>query len=1191
MDQVQPTEEDIQYLRDNPDIADQYNTAFGEGAANAVLSPEPEEPSVLGSIGDAIASIPENTADILTGLNGGAEGAINGTLGAIDSFDKAVSAKLDEHGIPSRLSLTDDEGNFDPSLKLSSETEDKPSPFEGRLNLSRQPDTLAGQTTKGLSQFIIGMAGAGKFTGISGVKGAFVNGAIADGVVFDPNDGNLSNLMAEHEVAIPFLTEALSTDPEDPEWLNRMRNVTEGAFIGGAVDTLIRGLKGVSLKVKGDKIGGAEGDALIAKGNEEVAGVADELEAMDEFGVPDVPAAPIEAPKPQIKLRKEKPIVDGKTLRDSLAGKETVTLEDLNSSEWFNTSKMDGPVEAQAMIETVGKALDESGALAKLGLDGPETLEATLKGATEELAEMVGVGTKQFERRLKQMAHTGKDTAKTIVAGKMTLQTVGSEINKVASQLDNLTANGQTDATIEGKLIDLLETHGNVQAHLKSVQTAAARATSAGRIRTADGLASEALDKVAQYGGSEKLKKLASQLKEMNGPAQRAKLIRQVVKSRKTDVLNEYTINSMLSGFKTHMVNISSNAYNIAILPGERIMGGTYQGLRGQGFKQAREGAEQYMAYRSVVMDAARLAGKSFKKEAPILDNAVKIEYSKNGGKAISASAMGVDENTIGGKLLDGVGKAVRLPGRALQAEDEFFKQLLFRSRLKAQLTVAAGDLASADLTKSGYTSKGEFIEAEFDKSFNSLQSLSDDWTEMVDLGKVADDTDVKEAWLQEHLGGFRGGNKRAEDALRVARDGTFTTPLAKGTPSHSFQQLANKHPLTRQLTPFIQTPVNIMNKAFDRTPLINATRERYRARLTSPDASIRAEAEGEMATGVAIISALYMLASEGRITGHGPNDGKRRANWNNDKNWQASSVNMGTSEIPDWVEVDRLDPHMFLFGVVGDITEMSQVRENDPTFDGASLIAMGLSAMGNNLTDKTWLSGVSEAIEVISSKDRPDIAERWVQNKVASLVPFSALGRQINQALTEEQKEARGYIDKIKANIPGMADSLPTRYNWVTGKEMESPSHYLAYIKHKEGDGDIVTKEMRRLDYGFSGPDRRIGEIPLSSEMYQSWARLMGTVRIGGRTLHERLERTINTNRYDLERNHVQDGIVAPSESHRVELLAINISRYKAKARQVLMDEFPDLKDAHINLKKFKSRAKRGKAQEGERDNLILGF
>jgi hypothetical protein len=1217
-----PTDEDIQYLKDNPEQAEGFNKQFGEGASGAHLKPQPtpedlayleahpevqeqfnaqfgEQPSQETPQEPEGLGIGGTLLDMGKGVLNGAEEAVNQTISAAANIDDGVGAYLGKFGIP-RLSVMDEEGNFDLSLKTHNAMKGDQSILGGKVGVSGdevqldqapEPVSMAGTITEGISQFAVGFLGAGKFTGVAGVKGALLNGALADGVVFDPDDANLSGFMQEHEYAIPVLTAALATDPDDPEWLNRVRNSAEGALVGVAMDTTVRVLKGLARKVKGDKIGGPEGKIMVENAEDELADLADII-SKGETPEPFLLTDAIEPKSIPSVVRKDKPLVDGQVLKEALATRETVTMDDIANSKWFNTDKFDGGVEAQSVIESVGKALKDSGALEKLKLNAPETFEDTIKGARKELAEMIGSGTGRFERRLGRLAVEGKDQASVIVAGKMTLQTLGTEIDRVAKQMETMGKEGNSSLTVENRLIDLLETHANVQGHLKAAQTSAARATSAGRIRTTSELPVEALqERIAKYGGSERLKGMARDLQAAKGPAQRAKMIRSQVSQKTWGVINEIFINNILSGSKTHAVNMFSNTINIAVLPAERILGGTVQGLQGKGFGQAREGVAQYMAIRSVAMDAIRLAGQSFKNEAPILDSAVKVEYAKGGYKAISSSAFGVDANTIGGSLLDTSGKLLRLPTRMLGAEDEFFKQLIFRSRLQAKLSVAASEMSQEALDKAGYASKGDFVASEFEKAFNNVQSLSNDWDEMVKVGKVMDDPTVKEKWVQENLGGYRGGNKYADDALRNAREGTFTTPLIKGTISDSYQKMANRHPVLRQITPFIQTPVNILSKAFDRTPALNLLRTRYRDRLASPDPSIRAEAQGEMATGVAIATSVYMLASEGRITGGGPTDGKKRALWQADKNWQPYSLNVGTTEEPDWVEYKRFDPHGFLLGFAGDIAEMKQASQDDPSFDTAGLFAMMVSSIGNNLTSKAWLQGISDTVEVLNSKDRPYVAQRWAENKVASFVPYSSMGRTVNQAMNPEMKEARGFIDNIKKSTIGMSDSLPSRFDWVTGKEIESPSHYLGFIKHSKGDNDVVTKELRELNYGFSGADRKIGKIALSSEMFQDWNRLMGTTRIGGRTLKEKLERTMQSARYDMVRDKTPDDATTPAENHRVRMLAKIMSRYKAKSRAELFDKYPDLEGAYTEYRDFKNNAKSGRAEQGERENLILEF
>jgi len=124
--------------------------------------------------------------------------------------------------------------------------------------------------------------------------------------------------------------------------------------------------------------------------------------------------------------------------------------------------------------------------------------------------------------------------------------------------------------------------------------------------------------------------------------------------------------------------------------------------------------------------------------------------------------------------------------------------------------------------------------------------------------------------------------------------------------------------------------------------------------------------------------------------------------------------------------------------------------------------------------------------------------------------VPFSSAGRTFNQSTDPFQREARGFMDRIKANTPGMSGDLPVRQDWVTGEEIETPSYLLGFLREREGDNDTVSQELRRLGYGFSGPDRKIGQITLSSEQYQEWSRLMGTVTIDGKTLEQQMQRVM---------------------------------------------------------------------------------
>ena len=384
---------------------------------------------------------------------------------------------------------------------------------------------------------------------------------------------------------------------------------------------------------------------------------------------------------------------------------------------------------------------------------------------------------------------------------------------------------------------------------------------------------------------------------------------------------------------------------------------------------------------------------------------------------------------------------------------------------------------------------------------------------------------------------------------------------------------------------------MNILNKSFDRIPGFNLLRARYRERLASTDAGVQAEAAGEMATGVMISTGLVMLASEGRITGGGPADPKKRAMWTRDGNWQPYSINVGTKENPEWISYRRLDPWFFSFGVAADYMEAMQASNMDPSFDGGDWFATVVAGATNNVLNKTWLQGISDLVEVLNSGERSGVVQRWMEDRVASFVPFSAFSRSMNREGDEFVREASGYIDKLKMNVWGMGADLPMRYDWIDGGPMEKPEKLLWAFDHKRASGDPVDAELRRLRYGFTGPDRKIGGVTLSPAMYQDWNRLTGTVRIGGKTLKEALAAEMQNPGYDIARDRVPDGATTPSESHRVKALAPVIAAYKQVARAELFGLHPELFDAWEKWNDYNGRAKSGEDVAGQRENLILNF
>jgi hypothetical protein len=128
-------------------------------------------------------------------------------------------------------------------------------------------------------------------------------------------------------------------------------------------------------------------------------------------------------------------------------------------------------------------------------------------------------------------------------------------------------------------------------------------------------------------------------------------------------------------------------------------------------------------------------------------------------------------------------------------------------------------------------------------------------------------------------------------------------------------------------------------------------------------------------------------LAGGGNITGAGPTDpGERRALMAT--GWRPYSLKIGDA----YYSYNRFEPVGILFGIAADMQEIGNYvfneseknKDNEVELD--RLAAMLMGSVTNNLTNKTFLSGVSSAIQVITDPSR--YGERFVQRFTGSFVP-----------------------------------------------------------------------------------------------------------------------------------------------------------------------------------------------------------
>lgn len=1012
----------------------------------------------LGTVGNGLADAAMSQVGDVVG------GALTGGIKAIKSTASLATDVVG--GLKDKAAQT----MFGDDADISAHTEKELKPAREAIASveAPAPKTIAGNITESVSQFTVGMIGAGKLTKAFnvlqgagkalGFARASVQGAMSDATVFDPTEARLSNLVEEYPSLHNPITEYLAADPTDSNAEGRFKNAVEGVVLGSAVEGLFASIRGVK-RIREARAKGGEEAA-----QKELAAVADELEAGGKAQPTPAPMKPnVEPPEESIKRYMLERIQDS-------------PLVDRPYSVDFNVAKQATSKGAIEAINLMSQALAPEIDKLKGGVQTFDRIKT--------LADIAGEQPDVLMARMNARASDASKLASDVVATEQMMLSLAREMSDEARKVDN----GLKDA---GYLSQLQDQLSSVVANLKAVKTGAARATTAGRIVKREALTPEQIKYLVAAGGS-----VDAVVKIIQPKTLGRKLL---------EAHNEVWIGGLLSGPKTHLVNMTSNLLNTIARPAEKMLGG-----------QVQMGLAEYMGMWKGIKDSVSLAAKSWRLEAPILDpSAVVVE---GGRGAISAARFGLNPKSPMGMALNWLGIGARLSTRTLGAEDELFKNLNFRANVYAR--------ATREGTEKGLKGKAlaEYIEGRFSSAFDGT-------------GKGLDDT-----------------------ALKEARIATFTEELAPGSFIKKVNDAATAHPAMRLIVPFIRTPTNIVRQLGHRTPLINLAMESYRAELKAGGGRAAA-ARGQFVTGGLLWSAGIMLAMEGRLTGRGPEDKDKRAALLA-TGWMPYSVRTSDGR---YISYQRLDPYGMALGLAADFTESSGYLSEENRDNMATAM---LGALSRNLTSKTYLRGLTEALDAFSQPDKN--MEYWLRSRAGSYIPSGA--QQIAGVFgqgDETMREARTMLDAIRARTPGLSQTLPPKRN-LFGEPIHFPAGLgpdsISPFALSEDLNDPVKDELARLSFGFRLPAEKVGNVPLTAfknekgqDAYDRLLELRGIVKKGRYTLKERLAALIESDSYQ----RLPDGndIYGSEKLKRVQRY---LGEYQEATLKQLRKEFPEV-DAAI--------------------------
>jgi hypothetical protein len=325
------------------------------------------------------------------------------------------------------------------------------------------------------------------------------------------------------------------------------------------------------------------------------------------------------------------------------------------------------------------------------------------------------------------------------------------------------------------------------------------------------------------------------------------------MKGKPLGMLMEYFMGNLLSGIKTHMVNVAGNTTAAAFRPIESIAAGTLQTAGmfigksnwAQASSSFMRAADEIQAIGEMAVEMAVLRSKSpvvnsMKRVLKGADSVLlghgeghelaKVTQNKKHltGESLSRTALGhAARHTLGPEgdaLVRGVGTAAgavaRAPMRLLQTSDEFFKHLNFRMTLKSDLKAqgrAAGKTGQA---------LADYVAEQTRLAYRSGQATTrkllwnnaiEDATRAIGLEDSLDPKKLRaaaEELLDENLEFYENTLEVTDRAVRKAKEYTFTDDVdGEGIFDSSIRAIGGlraAHPGLSVFFPFTQTPGNL---------------------------------------------------------------------------------------------------------------------------------------------------------------------------------------------------------------------------------------------------------------------------------------------------------------------------------------------------------------------------------------------
>lgn len=686
----------------------------------------------------------------------------------------------------------------------------------------------------------------------------------------------------------------------------------------------------------------------------------------------------------------------------------------------INVSKLDSPQNIQRALKASHDAVG--------GFDAATRGKVTHE-ATERLASDLGMTADQLLTRRKGQALNAEEA----LAARQILAKSGNELVNLARGIARVDTPGdEALAAFRQAWVR----HVAIQEQVSGATAEAGRALQAFRIAadSKDAPANVLRGLVGSAGGPNRIQDAAEMILDLaEDPANLNRFSEKALKPKFKDMAVELWYNFLLSGPQTHVVNMTSNTLTaLAQIPEHAAAATIGAGRRAFSAEATDRVLFSELGARSVGLMQGTKEGlkqmvRTFRTGEPS-DAVTKVEDLAQ--KAIPGA----------------VGEVLRIPTRALAAEDELFKAMARRMELSG--------LAVREASKEGLTGK-----AAKDRASELVQNPTDDMlAKSFDYGRYLTFTKP----LSEKDGALSALGSMASRATQVV-------------------------PLLKAILPFVRTPTNLIKFSIERSPLAPAMKDWRRDFLAGGARRDLAVARSLVGSGMGALMAQY--AAEGKITGSAPSDPAKERLLRAD-GWQPYSFKVGDK----YYSYLRLDPFASTIGTAADVATMENGMSDKQRQDGASLT---VASILSNLGSKTWLSGLTD---FLSALDDPERNSEWFIKRLAGSATVPTGVAQTARYLDPTFREAETTGEYIQSRIPGMGASLPSKRDFwgqpIVGEGGFGPDA-ISPIWESTRKNDPVTNEL--LNVGVrSGPPQRGSMTPHQYAEFQERAGTEAKANLG---------------------------------------------------------------------------------------------